>query len=333
MGHFPSVPVGMVSVYKVLSCVGVALWQIGLGIHDSIRIDRLVLSIRNRSLEKPLEPVFVNVVLINLFFLAVADCLIPRMILSAAEHIPLYPSTPLVMYYIMWIIPVYLLSFFVNTINFASLAEVIRPTRMTGSGLEHLIVEKIGSIGIKVCLTLQMVLLAQVPFLGRPLGFVYASWYWSYSCFEYRWINDGIPLTNRMGHFEVRWPYFFGFGIFVELVYELLPFFIGAGLTGFIFALMIALAGLAPERNQFIVRISVFKQAERMTDACFEKYGSVMDSLRNTYSRYLEAKAHLLNVLHDKNKLGTVIAILLLVIIVFAAAVAKFWRDDPEVEI
>lgn len=55
---------------------------------------------------------------------------------------------------------------------------------------------------------------------------------------RYRWISDGMPLPNRLGYFEVRWPYYFGFGIIVEVLFECLPFFIGAGVTSAYFAMV-----------------------------------------------------------------------------------------------
>lgn len=41
-----------------------------------------------------------------------------------------------------------------------------------------------------------------------------------------------------MGYFEVRWPYYLGFGATVELLYETLPFFIAYGTTAMYFAIV-----------------------------------------------------------------------------------------------
>ena len=41
-----------------------------------------------------------------------------------------------------------------------------------------------------------------------------------------------------MGYFEVRWPYYLGFGALVEALYESLPFFVGAGVTAMYFSIV-----------------------------------------------------------------------------------------------
>ena len=85
----------------------------------------------------------------------------------------------------LWIVPVYLLSFIINTFEFANIAEISRPSRGNSGDLMHIITEKLGSTGIKIFLTLQMVVVAQIPYLGWFISFVFASWYWAYACFEY----------------------------------------------------------------------------------------------------------------------------------------------------
>lgn len=48
-----------------------------------------------------------------------------------------------------------------------------------------------------------------------------------------------MDIMNRVGYFENRWAYFFGFGICIELLFEYLPPFIAAGITGTYFSMVI----------------------------------------------------------------------------------------------
>ena len=57
--------------------------------------------------------------------------------------------------------------------------------------------------------------LSSIPYLGKPLSFVYMSAVAAYYTFEYRFISFyGLhSLGERVRYLESRWPYFVGFGI------------------------------------------------------------------------------------------------------------------------
>lgn len=85
-------------------------------------------------------------------------------------------------------IPIYILSIIINIFDFARVAEVAHPRRQggnNGGGLEFVITEKLGSIGLRICLNIEMLILAQIPYIGWPISFIYGCWYWSFSCFEF----------------------------------------------------------------------------------------------------------------------------------------------------
>jgi hypothetical protein len=57
--------------------------------------------------------------------------------------------------------------------------------------------------------------LSRVPYIGRPLSFLYLSLISAYYCFEYRFISfyNLTSLRSRVEFLESRWVYFIGFGI------------------------------------------------------------------------------------------------------------------------
>lgn len=58
-------------------------------------------------------------------------------------------------------------------------------------------------------------ILSRIPFIGRPLSFLYLSLISAYYCFEYRFIShyNLTSLRSRVEFLESRWIYFIGFGI------------------------------------------------------------------------------------------------------------------------
>ena len=89
---------------------------------------------------------------------------------------------------------------------------------------------------------------------------------------------------------------------------------------------MIVLAGLAPERERYHLRYSVFKQAERMTDLCFDKYGSVADIISSSGSTFRRGKLALRQTLTDPQRLTTFFSVALLAIFMASALALKLYR-------
>ncbi|EPQ32062.1 uncharacterized protein PFL1_00260 [Pseudozyma flocculosa PF-1] len=58
-----------------------------------------------------------------------------------------------------------------------------------------------------------VVLLGRIPYLGRPLSFLFMSFVDGYYCFEQAWIARGWSLERRTRYCEERWSYFVAFGL------------------------------------------------------------------------------------------------------------------------
>ncbi|KAJ9477118.1 hypothetical protein PHBOTO_000800 [Pseudozyma hubeiensis] len=61
--------------------------------------------------------------------------------------------------------------------------------------------------------TVFYLLLGRIPYLGRPLSFLFMCMVDGYYCFEQAWISRGWSLERRMRYCEERWSYFVAFGL------------------------------------------------------------------------------------------------------------------------
>jgi etoposide-induced 2.4 mRNA len=152
----------------------------------------------------------------------------------------LVPKILRVLYYLLWIYPVYGLSLIFNSIwyqNIANHAYALRTSAINGKQPKpqirspeeaiaaskaakadpvHQVLrsvsDQIYSLILLGCYLLQVAILSFIPFVGTFISGVYMSFLYSMYFFEYRWILEGKTSDERISYFENRWPYFLGFG-------------------------------------------------------------------------------------------------------------------------
>ncbi|KAH8555317.1 etoposide-induced protein 2.4-domain-containing protein, partial [Umbelopsis sp. PMI_123] len=56
-------------------------------------------------------------------------------------------------------------------------------------------------------------ILQMIPQIGTIVSFIVSCWFMSYYCFEFKWINLGLTMDQRMSSLERHWAFFLGFGI------------------------------------------------------------------------------------------------------------------------
>ncbi|KAI8580552.1 hypothetical protein K450DRAFT_236161 [Umbelopsis ramanniana AG] len=56
-------------------------------------------------------------------------------------------------------------------------------------------------------------LLQMIPHIGTMISFIVSCWFISYYCFEFKWVNLGLTMDQRMSSLERHWAFFLGFGI------------------------------------------------------------------------------------------------------------------------
>ncbi|TKY90074.1 hypothetical protein EX895_000072 [Sporisorium graminicola] len=61
--------------------------------------------------------------------------------------------------------------------------------------------------------TVFYIILGRIPYVGRPLSFLFMCLVDGYYCFEQAWISRGWSLDRRMRYCEERWSYFVAFGL------------------------------------------------------------------------------------------------------------------------
>jgi len=124
-------------------------------------------------------------------------------------------------YYILWIIPVFLLSFLINgkwlqTVSQKSFT-ILTNHPPKGTSLKSLgqlpkaVAAEVYTSTFYVMFIFQCTLCTFIPFFGPLVNFILLCWMYSLYCFEYKWSNWHIG--RRLKYIEDNWPYFFGFGM------------------------------------------------------------------------------------------------------------------------
>eukprot|EP00927_Polykrikos_kofoidii_P060825 TRINITY_DN55733_c0_g1_i1.p1 TRINITY_DN55733_c0_g1~~TRINITY_DN55733_c0_g1_i1.p1 ORF type:complete len:332 (+),score=38.19 TRINITY_DN55733_c0_g1_i1:166-1161(+) len=149
-----------------------------------------------------------------------------------------------VLYKMLWIYPIYCISFVLNTVMYQQIADSAlalaksKPSSQGTAALTRLINEAFRVL-LNLVFILEMNLLYYLPVIGPPLYFVHSCWLASIYCFEYRWVHLQWTSNQRLEYFEKHWLYFAGFGFPMSFVTFLCPRFIDAGVFALLFPLCI----------------------------------------------------------------------------------------------
>jgi etoposide-induced 2.4 mRNA len=162
-------------------------------------------------------------------------------------------------YSVIWLYPIYLLSFILSSIWYQDIAD---QTFLTdGHQIPHRsftfqrwltqLSEEVYRALLVLFYFLQASLMSLLPgHLGLCLFTLHMAWIYSLYSFEYKWALLGWSLDYRFDYFERRAAYFAGFGFPASLLTLCFPKFIGAGIFAFCFPFFIILAVIAkPQPN------------------------------------------------------------------------------------
>lgn len=182
-------------------------------------------------------------------------------------------------YGILWLLPAYIVSFFVNCVWYNSIAEAT--AKAAQKAVEQRIVDDVGVVAptspsllqlrrpdaltglsqdlyrsILLCVYFFVALLMKnIPVVGPFLFFSSLCWLYALYCFDYKWGLFGVPLELRTRAIEELWPYFAGFGTFIVALTILLPFYTGAAAAGILFPVFIVTAADAdPKAATLVIR-------------------------------------------------------------------------------
>jgi len=157
------------------------------------------------------------------------------------------------LYQILWIYPIYSISFILNAIWYQDIADHAFITRggkrktidFTFQRWVNAMAEELYRTLLFGSFMVQKTLSSFIPYIGFPISTIHLCWIYSLYSFEYKWALEGWSLEKRLVFFETRWAYFAGFGLPAALLSILFPRFISAGIFAFTFPLFIILAIVA----------------------------------------------------------------------------------------
>eukprot|EP00392_Amoebophrya_sp_AT5.2_P008597 g8625.t1 len=131
------------------------------------------------------------------------------------------------LYKILWLYPIYCISFVLNTVAYQDIADCCQPEtgdRISPQSFQARIVDETFRILLNlIYISCSQILYYLVPYVGKPFYFVCFCWLASLYCFEYRWVYLGWTSRERLSYFENHWLYFAGFGFPIAAVSYVSP--------------------------------------------------------------------------------------------------------------
>lgn len=143
----------------------------------------------------------------------------------------------------VWIMPVFLLSKVFNVLCFQDIADCAfyrrhKSKQNQGSKFADIIADSIFSCLLEVVFLVQSSIFIYIPiyFLNNLLTHLHISLLYALYAFEYKWFNFGWTIKRRLNYIELKWPYFFGFGLSLSIITSLFnSYIINATLFAFLF--------------------------------------------------------------------------------------------------
>ena len=179
------------------------------------------------------------------------------------------------LYAALWLLPAYVISFFVSCIWYGEIAE--RTALAAQRQAQQEIVDASGVVAPAPTKLLQVrrpdaitsisqeiyrsllfcvffilaTVAARLPYVGFPLSFAMFSWLYALYSFDYKWNLHGVPLQHRTQMVEDHWAYFAGFGALMIFVGAVMPYFEAAAVVGWLFPLFIVASADANPRKAY----------------------------------------------------------------------------------
>ncbi|CAG8556633.1 19966_t:CDS:10, partial [Cetraspora pellucida] len=202
-------------------------------------------------------------------------------------------------YQLLWVYPIFVLSFVLNAMWYQEIADrayrlyhgrpPINSNRTYPRALK-VIADEIYRALLFMNYLMVATIVYVIPVIGPIMSFMYFCWIYAYYSFEYKWINQGWSLEQRIGYFEERWSYFAGFGFMFTVITFFVDQFLSAGVFALLFPLYIIMANNAlpmPRHNENArfsslvpYRLRVFWVAEKLNDKIIGGLRSICLSIR-----------------------------------------------------
>ncbi|KJE93033.1 hypothetical protein CAOG_003894 [Capsaspora owczarzaki ATCC 30864] len=177
-------------------------------------------------------------------------------------------------YHLFWVYPIYCLSFILNSIWYQDIADAAYAHQVgkpTAVRTDQRVGDEIYRSIMQLVMVVQIAMIHFIPLIGPYASFLLMAWLYSMYCFEYKWINEGQSLDQRVAYFEEHWAYLAGFGTPFAALTFFFPQFIGAGLFALAFPGFIIMANSAspvkplPEEAPALRRIPMLYVGKQVT--------------------------------------------------------------------
>jgi len=188
----------------------------------------------------------------------------------------------------LWVLPLFLLSRAVNNIWFediGSLAYRYSIGRPKGiPSLSNFVADYVFSYIIQALFLIQATLVSQIPlaWVADALYLFHMCLLTSLYAFDYKWVQMGWPLHQRLTHLETNWPYFVGFGLPLTLLtWWPGEFFISGCVFSILFPIFIISGNEAEpdthasnsrNRDNGVRRLQLFSFVVAISNAFFNKF-------------------------------------------------------------
>lgn len=168
---------------------------------------------------------------------------------------------------ILWIYPVYIFSFFLNSIFYQDISEHSFAVQVGKKAVPHLsyssvrerVVDQLYQFCVLSVYLIGTLFVSWVPLIGRVLSFALSSWLYAFYCFDYLWSLKGLSVNTKLKIIETRPYYFFGFGLCCTVATAYSNFFVNNGCFALLFPVFVVLANqsrpMESENGPFLGKI------------------------------------------------------------------------------
>jgi len=153
---------------------------------------------------------------------------------------------------LLWILPIYFLSFFANTVWYQDIAtnafNINNMRTSKSTTVSARIADSLYRSILNMTFLAQTSIVSLIPVIGPLLYLLHVAMIYSTTCFEYRHVHAGWDGDTRIRAQHSLWLYFLGFGFPAALISAFLPRFVDSGILSLCLPFGIIAASCATPR-------------------------------------------------------------------------------------
>lgn len=246
------------------------------GIRDSLQLKKVGEFILISTLIKKLlfKTILINGLLI-VGSAAILKLFINSSFVLSLKHSDIAQIIFSVLYHVLYLIPLYIFSFVVNTFDYMDMAtEALtleqklfknRGVTTPAADIVTRIYNEVINALILIFFLIQSFVISFFPYFGPIFSLVSQSFMYAFYCFTYKWGTDQVDLYRILAFFEKHFFYFAGFGFVYACITRLFPGIMGGGVYAALFPIFLLLSIKAsPPKDLEINSFSQFKTHLRL---------------------------------------------------------------------